>query len=65
MKQLGVFVTIPFVLGVPPLLGWFLGHWLDEFFHTAPYFMYFLIAAGIIAGFREVYRIIKRFGNEL
>lgn len=65
MKPIGVFMTIPFVLGVPPVIGWFLGQWMDEYFGTKPYFMYALILLGIVAGFREVYRIIKRFGNEL
>jgi ATP synthase protein I len=65
MKQIGIFMTIPFVLGVPPLIGWYLGHSIDMHFHTEPYFMNSLIVLGVVAGFREVYRIIKRFGNEL
>lgn len=65
MKQIGVFMTIPFVLAIPPMLGWWIGQWLDEKFNIAPYMMYIFIVLGFIAGFREVYRIIKRFGNEI
>jgi ATP synthase protein I len=63
MRQLGVFMTIPFILAVPPVLGWFIGKWLDEKFNSKPFFMYLLILLGFMAGFREVYRIIKRFGD--
>lgn len=63
MKDIGVFMTIPFVLAVPPVLGWYLGQWIDETSGTAPIFMYVLIVLGIVAGFREVYRIIQRYGR--
>lgn len=63
MKQLGAFITIPFVLAVPPVLGYYIGSWIDEKFNTQPIFMYILIVLGFVAGFREVYRIITRFGN--
>jgi ATP synthase protein I len=63
IKQLGVFITIPFVMAVPPILGWLAGEWLDERLGSKPFLMYLFIAIGFLAGFREVYRIIKRFGN--
>lgn len=63
MKQLGVFITIPFVLAVPPVLGWLVGGWIDKQLNTEPIFMYVFIALGFVAGFREVFRIIRRYGN--
>jgi ATP synthase protein I len=63
MKQIGVFMTIPFVLAFPPMLGWWIGSWLDEKLDTHPYLMYVFIILGFIAGFRELYRIVKRFGD--
>jgi ATP synthase protein I len=63
IQQLGAFVTIPFVLSVPPVIGWLIGHWLDGFFGTAPYLMYMCILLGLFAGGREFYRIVKRYGN--
>jgi ATP synthase protein I len=65
VRQLGVYITIPFVLAIPPILGWFIGSWLDEKFHSQPFLMYLLLVLGFVAGFRELYRIIKRFGNEI
>lgn len=62
-KQVGVFMTIPFMLAVSPILGWFFGEWLDKKLSTSPYLMYLFVVIGFAAGVREVYRIIKRFGN--
>lgn len=64
MKQMMIYVTIPFVLAIPPVIGWLIGTWLDTKLDTKPYFMYFLIFLGFISGFRELYRMLKRFGNE-
>ncbi len=64
MRKLGVFITVPFLLAIPPVLGWLIGRWLDEKLHTQPYLMYLLIILGFVAGFRELYRIIKQFGSE-
>lgn len=63
MKQFAIYLTIPFVLAVPPVLGWFVGTWLDEKLHTKPIFMYVMIVLGLIAAVREFYRIITRYGN--
>ena len=63
MRQTGVYLTIPFALGIPPVLGWLIGKWLDDRLGTGPALMYVFIVLGFIAGFREVYRIIKRFGD--
>ncbi len=65
IKQIGAFITIPFVLAVPPVIGWLIGDWLDHYFHLSPILMYCFVLLGFIAGFREVYRIIKRFGNDV
>jgi ATP synthase protein I len=65
MKQIGIFITLPFVLALPPIVGWYLGTKLDDKFNSKPLFMYLCIVLGFVAGFREAYRIIKRFGNEI
>lgn len=62
-RQLGVFMTVPFVLAVPPILGWYIGNWLDGIFDTAPILQFVMLFLGVLAGFREFYRIVKRFGD--
>ena len=64
MKQFGAYLTLPFVLAIPPVIGWALGHWLDKKLHTGPYLMYLFLLLGFIAGFRELYRILKRFKDD-
>lgn len=63
VQMIGVFVTIPFVLAVPPIIGWAIGSWLDGHFNTDPYLMFIFIVLGLIAGVREFIRLIKRYGN--
>ena len=63
LRQAGVYVTIPFVLAIPPIIGWFIGDWLDKKLDTTPYLMFFFLILGFAAGIREFIRIIKRFGD--
>ncbi|MBS4167493.1 AtpZ/AtpI family protein [Parachlamydia sp. AcF125] len=63
VQQLGAFATTPFVLVVPLVISWLIGHWLDRFFGTSPHLMYTCIGLGLFAGGREFYRIVKRYGN--
>lgn len=63
IKQAVVYAMIPFALAVPPIVGWFIGTWLDKLFGTAPVLMYINLAIGFVAGVREVIRIIKEGPN--
>ena len=65
LRKVGVFITIPFVLAVPPVLGWAIGHWLDKYFGTDPYLMYIFVILGFASAIREFCRIITKFGSEL
>ena len=55
---------LPFVLGIPPIIGWYIGSWLDNYFKISPYARYTLLVLGIVGGIREVYRIIKKYKDE-
>lgn len=63
LQMIGIYVTIPFILAVPPVIGWLIGTWLDKFFGTSPLLMYLLIILGFAAGIRELYRVVKNYGN--
>lgn len=60
MKTLAGYLSLPFLLGVPPMVGWFIGTWVDQAFGTKPYGMYVLLVFGFAAGVRECYRIIVK-----
>jgi len=59
-----IYVTLPFVLAIPPIIGWYIGSWLDKYFKTAPYAMYILLVLGIVGGVREFYRIVTKYKDE-
>ena len=60
MQLIASYITLPFALAVPPIVGWFIGSWLDKHFNIAPYGMYTLLVLGMVAGVREFYRIVKK-----
>lgn len=61
MQVLATYITLPFVLAIPPIVGWYIGSWLDRRFDIAPYGMYALVALGLAAGVREFYRIVTKY----
>lgn len=58
------YAMLPFLLAIPPLIGWYLGTWLDKYFDISPYGMYMLLFIGVISGIREVYRVINKYKDE-
>jgi len=63
LRQAGLVTLIPFLLLASPLVGYFLGRFLDRKLHTSFLWIVFL-GLGFIAGAREVYRIIVRVSKE-
>lgn len=59
-KQIGLLTTIPFMLAAGPILGYFIGSFLDKKFGTEPYLMILFITFGFIASGKQVYNIIVR-----
>ena len=59
-RQLGILGTIPILIAVGPLVGFFIGRWLDSKFGTDPYLLILFLIFGFIATGKEVYKLIKR-----
>jgi F0F1-type ATP synthase assembly protein I len=63
-RAAGLLLAIPTLLIVAPLVGFFLGNWLDRRFSTGPW----LGIAGLVLGFaaagRETWRIYRRYQAE-
>jgi F0F1-type ATP synthase assembly protein I len=57
-------LAIPTLLIVAPLVGFFLGSWLDGRFATAPWLGIGGLAVGFAAAGRETYLIYRRFEAE-
>lgn len=64
LRQLGLLTTIPIVLLSGPVIGYFIGDYLDKQFGTAPYLMIFFLIMGSIASVRQTIAIISRGGTK-
>ena len=64
LRPVGLLTAIPFVIMFGPLIGYFVGEWLDRKLDTEPYLMVTLIVLGFIASGREVWGLIKRASRE-
>lgn len=58
-RQIGLLSSIPFILALAPIVGYFLGKYLDQKFRTQPWLSLVLLGLGFVAGVRETIKIIK------
>lgn len=58
-RQIGLLSSIPFILALAPIVGYFLGKYLDTKFRTQPWLSLVLLGLGFVAGVRETIKIIK------
>ena len=47
-------------LGLSVVVGFLIGSWLDEWLVTEPWFLLIFGIAGIVAGYRSIFRLVKR-----
>ena len=47
-------------VGLSVVVGFLIGTWLDEWLDTPPWFLLIFGIAGIIAGYRSMFRMVKR-----
>lgn len=57
--------SIPLMLGVAVVIGWWLGRWVDRRVHTTWIFQAIGIAIGMAAGIRETVTLVRRASKEL
>ena len=62
-RQIGILTTIPILLAVGPILGYYIGDFLDKRLNTTPYLMILLIVLGFVASGKGVYDLIKKAGQ--
>ena len=51
-------------IGLSVVVGFLIGTWLDEWLKTAPWFLLIFGIAGIIAGYRSMFRMVKRMKSD-
>lgn len=59
-KQLALLTAIPAILIVAPLVGFFIGKWLDAKAETEPLFTILGLLMGFAAAGKEIMMLIKR-----
>lgn len=51
-------------MGVSVAIGIGIGYWLDSVFDTSPWLLLLWLLAGVAAGFRSLYRVVKKLEQE-
>jgi F0F1-type ATP synthase assembly protein I len=64
MRQVGLLTAIPTVLAAGPLIGFFIGNYLDKKFQTYPWLTFAGIILGFIASGKETITLIRRADRE-
>ena len=64
MRQIGMLTALPFIMLGGPLVGFFIGRWLDGKLGTAPYLMIALVIIGLISSAKESYKLIKQASDD-
>ena len=55
-----IYSSMGLELGLSVVVGCIIGSWLDEWLATEPWFLLVFGIAGIVAGYRSIFRLIKR-----
>jgi ATP synthase protein I len=50
-------------LVVSSVVGLFIGIYIDKWLHTKPIFMFVFFVVGLLAGFRQIYKELKKIGQ--
>ena len=60
IRRASLLTAIPLVLAIAPVIGFFMGDFLDDRLGTEPYLMIVFVVLGFIAGAREVHKLVKK-----
>ncbi|UCF86270.1 MAG: AtpZ/AtpI family protein [Desulfobacteraceae bacterium] len=60
IKTLGFVSTIGMSMAIAIALGALIGHYLDKWLNTSPWFLLIFLGFGIAAAFRNLYIIYKK-----
>lgn len=61
VKQLALYLTVIFEVALPPIAGFVIGRYIDDYFGTTPFLSLILLLAGIGAGLRQLLILKEKF----
>ena len=65
VRQVGLLTTIPILLAASPIIGFFMGRFIDGKLGTDPVFSIIFVVLGFIAGAIQVTKMVKRANRDL
>jgi ATP synthase protein I len=60
VNTVGSLGMIPVLLAAGPIIGIFIGQWLDKKFDSSPWLTVLFVILGFVAGVREMIQLLKR-----
>jgi len=64
LRQIASYSTLGLEMGLSVAVGAIIGFYLDKWLHTEPWLLIIFLIFGAIAGFRSLYRALKRLERE-
>ena len=65
IRQAGLLGSIPILMAVGPLVGYFIGSWIDDWLGTRPWFIAVFLILGFVAAGKEIYNIVRKVNKDL
>jgi len=63
MKGMALLASLGFSMVISTFIGLAIGIYIDRYFETAPIFTLIFLLLGIVAGFRNLYLLVKKYGS--
>lgn len=60
LREVGWASTLGFQVAFAPFIGLAIGYWLDNHFGTIPWLTLLFLMFGVIAGFKNYYRFVRK-----
>jgi ATP synthase protein I len=64
IKQIASYSTLGLEMGLSVAVGAVIGYYIDKWLKTEPWFLIVFLLFGVVAGFRSLYRALKRLQKE-
>jgi ATP synthase protein I len=64
VRQIASYSTLGLEMGLSVAVGAIIGYYLDKWLHSEPWLLIVFLIFGVIAGFRSLYRALKRLQRE-
>jgi ATP synthase protein I len=64
IRQIASYSTLGLEMGLSVAVGAVIGYYIDKWLNTEPWFLIIFFVFGVAAGFRSLYRALKRLQKE-